>query len=61
MDSETLEVKETIIGAKEQKVVSDGEQGTRLEDIAAGDRGQSSLPEGTLRELASRAIARYFS
>ena len=33
----------TTIGAKEQRIVSDGAQGVRMEDIAEGNRGESSL------------------
>jgi len=56
VDRKTSSVKETIIGAKEQKIVSDGEQGTRLEDVAESERGQSSLSEGALKELVSLAV-----
>ena len=56
VDREALTVKESMIGAKEQKVVSDGDQGTRLEDIAERDRERSSLPEDTMKELASLAL-----
>ena len=56
VDRETLELKETIIGAKEQKIVSDGEQGTRLEPIAEDDRAQSSLSDEALKELAALAV-----
>ena len=34
-----------MIGTKEQKVVSDGSQGTRLVDVDAGERDASSLPD----------------
>jgi phosphohistidine swiveling domain-containing protein len=56
VDRKTLTAKETIIGAKEQKIVSDGEQGTRLEEIAESERGRSSLSEEALGELASLAL-----
>lgn len=56
VDRDSLTAKETLIGAKEQKIVSDGDQGTRLEDIAEGERGQSSLSEEALKELASLAM-----
>jgi pyruvate,water dikinase len=56
VDRETLKAKETIIGAKEQKIVSDGEQGTRLEEIAESERDRSSLSEDALGELASLAL-----
>lgn len=51
LDRDSLTAKETLIGTKEQKIVSDGEQGTRLEDIAESERGQSSLSEEALKEL----------
>ena len=56
VDRKTLTAKETIIGAKEQKIVSDGEQGTRLEEIAESERDRSSLSEEALGELASLAL-----
>ena len=56
VDRESMTAKETIIGAKEQKIVSDGDQGTRLEDIAEGDRGKSSLSDGAIRELVTLAL-----
>ena len=49
------DVKEQIIGPKQQKIVADSEQGVRLEDVAAGDRGQSSLRTERLAELLSAA------
>ncbi len=51
VDRETMAVSETIIGAKEQKIVSDGDQGTRLEDIAESDRDQPSLSDDAIKEL----------
>ena len=56
VDRNTLGAKETIIGTKEQKIISHGDQGTRLEDVAEEERGQSSLPEDALKELASVAL-----
>jgi len=56
VDRETLTVKESVIGPKEQKIVSDGDQGIRLEDIAENERDRSSLPEGAVKELASLAL-----
>jgi len=57
VDRETLTAKETVIGAKEQKTVYDGEQGTRLEDVAECERDGSSLPEEALKELASLSLS----
>tara|TARA_B100000959_G_scaffold287430_1_gene372139 strand:- start:27624 stop:30476 length:2853 start_codon:yes stop_codon:yes gene_type:complete len=56
VDRESLSVKEMIIGAKEQKIVSDGDQGTRLEEIGSSERGQPSLSEDVLKELTSLAV-----
>ncbi len=56
MDRKTLTAKETMIGTKEQKIVPDGEQGTRLEAIAESEREQSTLSEEALRELTSIAL-----
>ena len=56
VDRESLAPKKTMIGTKEQKIVCDGDQGTRLEDIAEGERTQSSLSDEALEELASRAL-----
>ena len=57
LDRESLTAKETIIGTKEQKIVADGdEQGTHLEDIAENERGQSSLSDDAISELASQAL-----
>ena len=52
----SFSVKDTIIGAKEQKIVSDGDQGTRLEDIAADKRDETSLSESALKELTTIAV-----
>ena len=56
VDRESLTAKETIIGTKEQQIVSDGDQGIRLEAIAEDERGQSSLSDDALKELASVAL-----
>ena len=55
VDRSTLKPKETMIGTKEQKIVSDGNQGTRLVDVDEGERDASSLPERLLTELAELA------
>ena len=55
VDRSTLRPKETMIGTKEQKIVSDGDQGTRLVDVEEGERDASSLPEELLTELAGLA------
>jgi phosphohistidine swiveling domain-containing protein len=56
LDRESLTARETIIGAKEQQIVSDGDQGTRLEDIAESDRGKSSLSDKAIQVLATTAL-----
>jgi hypothetical protein len=56
VDRESRVAKETTIGAKEQKIVSDGDHGTRFEDIAESERIKSSLSEEALEELVSRAL-----
>jgi hypothetical protein len=56
VDRGSLTAKETMVGTKEQKIVCDPDQGTRLEGIAEGERTRSSLSEQALEELASRAL-----
>lgn len=56
VDRESMTAKETTIGPKTQKIVYDGEQGTRIEDVAEGDRDQSSMSDALLAELAALAI-----
>jgi len=56
VDRESMIAKETIIGTKEQKIVSDGDQGTRIEDIAEDERGTSSLSEDAIKELVTLAL-----
>ncbi|MEE8397998.1 MAG: PEP/pyruvate-binding domain-containing protein [Desulfobacterales bacterium] len=53
VDRGSMTVKETMIGPKEQKIVSDGNQGTRLEDVSEEERAQSSLSDALLSELAT--------
>ncbi len=55
VDRASLTVTETVIGAKEQKIVSDGDQGTRLVDIDEGQRDQASMSDDLLAELAGLA------
>ena len=56
VDKASLAVKETVIGPKEQQTVSDGEQGTKMADVAAGERGKSSLSDAMLKELVRTAL-----
>ena len=55
VDRQTLSATETTIGAKEQQIISDADQGTRLEDIAESERGKSSLSVEAIKELTSVA------
>ena len=55
IDRSTLTAKETMIGAKEQKIISDGNQGTSLVDVDASERDTSSLQDELLTELAGLA------
>ena len=56
VDRETMAAKDTIIGPKEQKIVADGDQGTKLTDVDEDERGQSSLSDEAIKELATLAI-----
>lgn len=56
VDRQTLEVKETIIGPKQQKIVADGAQGVKLQDVAEAERDQSSLTDDMLKELVESAL-----
>ena len=56
IDRESKHVKETMIGPKEQMVISDGEQGTKLTDVAVADRDQSSLSDAELNDLVELAL-----
>ena len=55
VDRTTLAAKETVIGPKAQKIVADGDQGTRLVDVDEGERDVASLPDALLTELAGLA------
>ena len=56
VDRESKNVKETMIGPKEQMTVSDGEQGTKLTDVKVADRDQSSLSDALLNDLVEVAL-----
>ncbi len=56
VDRASREATETVIGAKEQQIVQDGEQGTRLEEIAEAERGRSSLLPEAIQELVELGI-----
>ena len=54
IDRGSRTAKETIIGPKAQKIVADGAQGIRLEEVSEDERAQSSLSEAMLSELGSQ-------
>ena len=56
VDRESLNIKDTIIGAKDQMIVSDGTQGVRVESVSAEQQVLSSLSEELLRELCKLAL-----
>ena len=56
VDRESKNVKETMIGPKEQMTVSDGEQGTKLTDVKVADRDQSSLSDALLKDLVELTL-----
>ena len=56
VDRSSLEAEQTVIGAKEQMIVADGEAGTRMVDVDAAERATASLSVESLRELAALAI-----
>ena len=51
-----LSIKQKILGPKEHQIVADGDNGVRLESVAAEYRTQSSLSENWLRELCETAV-----
>ncbi len=51
-----LSVKESVLGPKEQKIVYDGEQGIRIEDVSENERHHSSLSDTMIKELCKTAI-----
>ncbi len=57
VDRATRRPTETVIGPKEQKTVSAGAQGTRMEDVSASERDRASLSDAMVRELTEVALA----
>lgn len=51
-----LSIKESILGPKEQQIVSDGDQGIRIEDVSEANRGMSSMSDEMLKELSETAL-----
>ena len=56
VDRESLTLEKTMIGTKEQMIICDGDQGTRLEKTTERKRTQSSLSDESLKKLVSRAL-----
>ena len=56
VDRESKNVKETMIGPKEQMIVSDGDQGTKLTDVEVSDRDLSSLSDALLNDLVELGL-----
>ncbi len=56
VDKANKTVKETMIGPKEQKIISDGAQGVKMEDVSASERDQSSLSDDMLTELIETVL-----
>ncbi|MDA0791321.1 MAG: PEP-utilizing enzyme [Proteobacteria bacterium] len=56
VDRPSKTIKETMIGPKEQMIVSDGDQGTKLTEVEAANRDQSSLSDGLLNDLVELAL-----
>jgi phosphohistidine swiveling domain-containing protein len=56
VDKSTRAVKETVIGPKAQKITSNGDAGTKLEDVSESERGLSSLSASMLTELTDTAL-----
>jgi phosphohistidine swiveling domain-containing protein len=55
-DREENKVKETMIGTKEQMIISDGEGGTIWQEVSNSKRGESSLSEAHIAGLAQLAV-----
>jgi len=56
VNRDDLSVKETVLGPKELQIVSDGEQGIRLEAVSEANRAASSLSDSMLKELSETAL-----
>lgn len=57
VDRATGKPRETIVGPKEQKTVSAGKQGTRMESVPMEEREQSSLTGDMVKTLTETALA----
>jgi rifampicin phosphotransferase len=56
IDRESKHVKEAMIGPKEEMIVADGDQGTKLTDVEVADRDQSSLSDALINDLVELAL-----
>ena len=56
LDRDTVSIRDRTIGPKEHQIVSDGEQGTRTEEVSTEDRERASLDDQALEELAKTAL-----
>ncbi len=56
LDRDSLTLKETIVGTKEVKIVSKGDQGVTTLAVDAGIRSESSMPTAALRKLATLSL-----
>lgn len=56
LDRNSMVVKDTVIGTKAEKVVSDAKQGVRTEPVDDGMARQSSISTAVLNELATLAL-----
>lgn len=55
-DRKKMAISETSIGPKEQQIIADGDQGTKLVDVPQADRSKSSLADDAIKELTELAI-----
>ena len=55
LDKASLELKETVLGSKEQMIVSRSTQGTHVQQVPREQRDTSSLSENSLKDLVSLA------
>jgi phosphohistidine swiveling domain-containing protein len=57
LDRETLNVKQTVLGTKQNMVVSGPQHGTAMQPVPESQRLQSSVPEDVLRTLAQLSLS----
>lgn len=56
VDRASLAVRESVVGAKQQMIVADGANGTRIEDVGLARQGVSSLDQAQLDALVHLAV-----